>query len=88
MNKAILRGPEASIRWGYQNAVRLGPWSVENTSGHRVLTGAIVEADTFRVSQHPLTFIVSRPSGQTWRWPVEQLHIAGASLTATLGPQE
>jgi len=88
MNKAMLRGPEAVIRWGYQPAVRLGSWSVANEAGRRTLTGSVVQSDPFRVAQQPLTFVVSRPSGQTWRWPVELLQIAGGELTATLGPQE
>jgi hypothetical protein len=88
MSKATLRGPQAVIRWGYQPAVILGPWSVENEAGRRVLTASVITTDQLRVSQQPLTFIVSRPSGQMWRWPVETLQIAGTQLTASLGPQE
>ena len=88
MNKATLRGTEARIVWGYQPAVRLCAWSVENTSGRKVLTGSILETDPFRVAQQPLTFVVSRSAGLTWRWPVDELHIADRQVTATLGPQE
>lgn len=88
MNKATLRGLEARIDWGYQLAVRLGPWTVDVDLTHRTLTGRVTEADTFRVQQQPLTFTVSRPRGQCWTWPVETLHIADGKLTASLGPQE
>jgi hypothetical protein len=87
MNKGTIRGPEAVIRWGYHSAVRLGSWTVDLDPTHRTLTGRVMEADTFRAQQQPLTFVVSRPQG-SWVFPVNTLHIAGDELIATLGPQE
>jgi hypothetical protein len=48
----------------------------------------VLSADAFKVSQRPLTFVVRRPKGVTWRWPVQTLQIDSGSLTASLGPQE
>lgn len=87
MNKATIRGVEAVIRWGYHSAVRLGPWTVDVDATQRTLSGTVIESDTFKASQQPLTFVVSRPQG-TWTFPVNTLHIAGNELTASLGPQE
>lgn len=83
-----MRGAEATIRWGYHPAVRLGAWAVEGPPTTRMLTGTVKESDEFRVQQQPLTFVVSRPQGSAWCWPVETLQIAGDQLTAKLGPQE
>jgi len=88
VNKATLRGAEAVITWGYHPAIRLGPWRVELDAQSLTLNGKVLTTDTFRASQQPLTFTVSRPQGLKWCWPVESLHIADGELTARLGPQE
>ena len=80
-----ITGERGEVRWGYNVAVVLAPWSVQtNEGGQRVLSGTVASADTFRVSQRPLVFV--SPNG--WQWPITELQIAGASLSAVLGPKE
>lgn len=82
-----LRGPQAELRWGYHPAATLGPWTLQVDSTGGTVTASIVTVDTFRVSQQPVTFQVTRP-GATWRWPVVSLQIAAQTVTAVLGPPE
>jgi hypothetical protein len=74
-----VHGVAAEIRWGYQRAATLGSWTVED----RALTATVTHADTFRVSQSPLTFVV----GSLVR-PIHGLQISGWTLTASVGPQK
>ena len=83
-----ITGPQAQLRWGYYQAAQLGSWSVEAGPGGGTLTATVVSQDAFRVSQRPLTFVVTRPKGVVWRWPIQTLQIAGTTLTASIGPQE
>lgn len=78
-----ITGVMAEVRYGYYPAAVLGPWTLTE----RTVTATVQSADTFRVSQRPLTFEIPGPGGR-WRvWPVEALQIVGSSLTATLGPR-
>jgi hypothetical protein len=82
---ATITGERGEVRWGYQVAAVLHPWSMTTLeSGGWALLGTCESADTYRVSQHPLVFVA--PNG--WRWPVASLQVSGASLSATLGPKE
>jgi hypothetical protein len=82
----VLEGPAGTseIRWGYHCAIKVGAWTVQ----HGVLTARVLEIDPFRVSQGGLVFVVVRPGGAPWRYPVLELAIAGLDLTATLGAKE
>lgn len=84
-----MRGAEAVIRWGYHTAARLGSWTItqEGTQPLKV-TAKVLDSDTVRAAQQPLTFDVSRPQGRRWRWPVESLQFVGSEMIAQLGPQE
>ena len=80
-----ITGEQGDVRWGYLVAATVRPWAVTQTeSGEWTLAGSLANADTFRVTQHPLVFVT--PNG--WRWPVLELQMLGASLTARLGPKE
>lgn len=82
MHTITFRGPAAELRWSYYVAATLGPWSIDGTT----LTATVVELDTLRASQQPLTFVVPRTQGESWRWSIETLQLAGTSLTATITP--
>lgn len=88
MHSFVIKGPAAQVKWVYHEAASLSSWSVvPDAEGGGTLTATVIQMDTLRAAQQPLTFVVQRP-GSTWRWPIRTLQIAGASLTATLGPQE
>jgi len=74
-----ITGQAAEVRWGYYTAATLGPWSLVDGQ----LTAIVVDADTYRVSQHPLVFEVTRATG-AWTWPLTSVQIAGTTLTASL----
>lgn len=82
-----VNGLTASLRWSYYEAGVLGAWALTVAGGVRSLTAQVIRADAFRVSQRPLVFVAPHATG-AWRWPVVELQIEGATLTATLGPKE
>lgn len=88
MNRVVLRGPAAEVRWGYRRAAVLGPWTLTSDTSGTSVSATIETADAFAATQQPLTFVVPRPKGPPWRWAVQSLQIAGATLTAVLGAQE
>lgn len=81
MNHVVLRGTSAEVRWAYHQAAVLGPWTLEAGA----LSAEIVSADSTRLSQQPLTFLVRRSNGAIWKWPIVTLTVEGAMLLATLG---
>jgi hypothetical protein len=88
-HKVVMRGQEGEVRWGYHCASTLKDWTFTADPGAGgTVTANVVTHDDFKVSQRPLTFVVTRPSGQQWRWPIQSLQIVGRSLTARVGPQE
>lgn len=86
-NTVRINGPSAEVRWHYQRAASLGPWTLTGDATGCRVTAKVLDANTFRVQQHPLTFVVPRQHG-LWTWPVISLQIADGSLTAVLNPQE
>lgn len=84
MHQVSITGQAGEVRWGYHTAATLASWSV--TGGDK-LTATIVSSDAFRVSQHPLTFQVRRPSGHVWTWAIQSLQIAGTTLQASLAQE-
>ena len=85
-HRLTLTGKSAVVQWGYAAAATIGPWAITVLPDGGTLTATVVSADTFKVSQQPLTFVVTRQPGHCWRWPITMLQIADGSLTATLGP--
>jgi hypothetical protein len=84
-----LTGRSGQLVWVYHLAARVGAWTLTSTGGPGAsLTAAVEDADAYRITQRPITFVVHRPSGPPWRWPVETLQVHGDTLTAALGPFE
>lgn len=82
-----ITGTSAVIRWGYRDAAVVSSWSAP-ISKDTTVTGTVSSVDAFRVSQRPLTFVVTRESGD-WRWPITSLQIDGLTFRATVTlPQE
>lgn len=75
-----LQGDAAEIRWGYYRAATLGAWTIEQGD----IVAVVLEANTWWVSQSPLTFTV----GAKLAHRIEGLQITGGTLTARLGPKE
>jgi len=82
----VLEGPPGTgeLRWGYAVAATLGAWGLERG----VLTARVLEVHPLRVAQPGLSFVVMRPGGTPWVWPVLGLTLDGDRVTATLGPKE
>lgn len=87
-SRVTIRGKDGVLRWGYFPAATLGSWVVTAEPAGNTLTAQVVSHDALRVSQQPLTFVVTRPNGYAWTWPVQSLQIAGSTVTARLGVQE
>lgn len=83
-----MRGVEGSIEWGYHRAARVTGWTLTREPEGLTLTGTVSQADTFRLTQKPLTFRVARNTGAAWTWPIRELQLAADALTARLGPKE
>jgi hypothetical protein len=89
MHKAVIRGSEAKIIWGYHKAASLGPWTLTAEGANTTVTAKVVTQDECAVSQRPLSFVVVRPKGQKWVWPVETVVVSGDTITLSVGqPQE
>ena len=78
-----------SIKWSYQLAATIRPWTLtKEDDGRYTLSGTVVESNAVRLSQQPLTF-VAPVKGAAWRFPViGELQISGVLLNAILGPRE
>jgi len=79
------RGINGAIKWSYHDAAVFAAWTVTRAGAEWTLAGTLKSSDDFRVSQRPLKFVAPHADG-VWTWPVEELQITGASLTAKLGP--
>lgn len=88
MHRVSIRGSSGEVRWGYHCAASVGPWTITAEGSGGTLTATVVSHDASRVSQQPLTFVVTRPGAQPWRWELATLQINGDHLIATLSPQE
>jgi hypothetical protein len=90
MNRAVIRGSGAVVKWGYHVAASLGPWTLSAEGAGGVVTATVVTHDACAVSQQPLAFVVPRPNGHKWVWPVQTLQISGDQLTLTvnMAPEE
>jgi hypothetical protein len=83
MNKVTMRGVNGEIRWSYHKAGQVSQWELFGST----LTATLVNADAYRLSQTPLTFVVPRSNG-AWRWPIATIQVEGQSITATVGAEE
>ena len=84
MNKIVMKGSAAELRWGYHRAAELGAWTVEGG----VLSGRLLSHDRFSLSQRPLTFVITRAKGAPWVYGMDGLTIIDGHITATLHAQE
>ena len=80
MNHITMRGSAASVRWGYHHAADLGSWSID--AGR--LSAQVKSHDAVKLAQHPLTFVVSRPSGAKWVWRLDDASHADGVLTGRI----
>lgn len=87
-HRVTMRGPAAEIRWAFYRAAELGAWSLEVSPTGGTVHAPIVSQDPLRLTQQALTFVVPRPNGVPWRWPIQSLTVTDASLTAQVGPME
>ncbi len=87
MSEVTVRGATGAVKWSYHEAASLSSWAVTSVEGVRTLSATLIKSDAFRVSQRPLRFVATRDD-VSWAWPIQELQIQGASLTATLGPPE
>lgn len=76
------------MSWAYHTAAELANYTISrDENGARTLRATVTSSNAFRLTQRPLTFVVTLAAG-VWRWPIESLQIAGRALTARLGPPE
>lgn len=76
------------MRWGYHTAATLSAWTLTADTTGMTLVATSTDADAFKVTQHPLTLVVSRQNGQPWIWPLESLHLAGSTVTGRVAVQK
>jgi len=86
-NRITIRGVTGTLYWGYFLAGTVGSWTVVRggPTDPGTLTATVITVDTFRASQHPITFVVQHKHG-VWRWALDTLQIADGMLTARLSP--
>jgi hypothetical protein len=80
-----ITGHTASIYWGYREVAAVSAWSVSSQgSSVATFTGTLERGDAFALTQQGLEVRIPRPKGQPWRWPVESLHLADRTVSATV----
>jgi hypothetical protein len=94
-----IRGARASIKWGYHVAAQLGAWTFAGSGveGGQV-SAAVVSRDVFRLSQAPLTLVLTLdsvdPATRTVtgtaqvKWPVRGMADHGETMMVMVGPCE
>ena len=83
-----LTGHDGAIVWGYHTAASVVSWSLSATGTTGTLTAKVSKADTFKLTQQDLKFRVRRQTGTSWEWPIDSLHVADGTVTATVRLQE
>jgi hypothetical protein len=82
MNHVTVSGAEGSVKYGWHTAATLRAWTMAPTeAGVLTLSGTLADVNDFAVSQRPLKF-----AAKNVEWPIDSLQIAGATLSAVLGP--
>lgn len=84
----LVQGDLATIRAGYFQACTLRDWTVSGAEGDRTVRGTVVDADSYRLQQRPLTFVIVTGSGVVVRRALRDVDVADDVLTARLGPPE
>ena len=69
---AGITGVVAKIRWAYYTAAAVNGYTVTRDPVTRAwsVTGTIVLADAFKLTQRPLKFVAPHAKGE-WVWPIE-----------------
>jgi hypothetical protein len=69
---AGITGVVALIRWAYYTAAAVNGYTVTRDPVTRAwsVTGTIVMADAFKLTQRPLKFVAPHATGE-WVWPIE-----------------
>lgn len=69
---ASVTGVVASIRWRYYTAAAVNGYTVTRDPLTKAwsVTGTIVLADAFKLTQRPLRFVAPHAHGE-WVWPIE-----------------
>lgn len=80
MNKIVMKGTAASIRWSYHLAAALGAWTIEGD----YLSARLLSHDAFKLSQQPLTFVVTRANNKPWVYALDGLTVLDGQITATI----
>jgi len=86
----VVRGPSATIVWGYRTAAVVSAWTVRKdgstTPAAWTLTGRVGSVSWFELKRTPLLFTAPRKGG-FWTWPIlEPPTISNGTVTAKLGP--
>lgn len=88
---AGITGVVASIRWAYYTAAAVNGYTVTRDPVTRAwsVTGTIVLADAFKLTQRPLKFVAPHAKGE-WVWPIESPvpRVAGPFLAKLGNPIE
>jgi hypothetical protein len=88
---AGITGVVASIRWAYYTAAAVNGYTVTRDPVTRAwsVTGTIVLADAFKLTQRPLKFVAPHAKGE-WVWPIESPvpRVAGPFLAQLGNPIE
>ena len=68
---AGITGVVASIRWAYYTAAAVNGYTVTRDPVTKAwsVTGTIVLADAFKLTQRPLKFVAPHAKGE-WVWPI------------------
>jgi hypothetical protein len=82
----LATGLHGRINWHYYPAADVRGFMVERDErGILTLRASIANADTYKLTKTPLTFIVTLQRG-SWHWPIEEvIAYDGDAFTARLG---
>jgi hypothetical protein len=84
-----MTGVVGQIKWAYYVAAAINGYTVtrngRGADATWALTGTVVMADSFKMSQRPLRFVAPHDKGE-WVWPITTLDVQNGQLTAQLGP--
>ena len=82
-----ITGAAADVRWSYHRAARLRDYILTAEGSTGTLTATVIDADAYQCAQPHLTLCIPRQTG-SWTYPIRTLHVAGATLTASVDLQE
>lgn len=82
--RITVTGATGQVRWGYHLVAEVGAWTLSKG----LFSATVQNVDTAKLSQAPLSFVVVRPNGSRWEWPMRDVSLLGSILTARLEEQE